>query len=226
LNIFTILEQMNWRLRAFLGSPQINPALVGWRHDSRFCVVAEWLFFELCASDEYDPREWLFVDADAIVCAGQCIPTPMVLSLFIDLIDAAICSSDDLAARDGRVMDLEAARALLRAERQAALRLLPQEAASVARCSSHGCRKPAVSPEIYGFLDIDPYPHGIPRRASCRLFVGKLCQDHCQQVVVPPASWWPQEFDCEWLPRSAEPDVWESETDSGGTQQYDLDKAL
>lgn len=196
MDIHELLNQADWRLRAYFGSPSTDARLVGWRRDPGACPVAEWLYFEELRSKGFLPDAAIVVDTEWIILRDKMIATPPVLSRFIDLIDrrqgAIFCGEGT------RVDRAEAQSALLQAEHQVAQRLLPERATSVERCGYHdaggGCIKRAISPLIYGFLDMDPHPHSKPQRGSCRPFLGRLCEEHWQQAVVPPDSWWPEEL--------------------------------
>lgn len=201
MNIRALLEQSAWRIRAYLGAPSTDTRLVGWRHDPCCCPVAEWLFFEEGEQGRQDllPGEEIAVDREMIVWRSQIMATPPVVAQFIDLID--VCPIAPF--RDGigaRVARPEAVAALHQAEHMMAQRLLPVCAESVQRCgyrefsNAETCGAPAITPVIYGFLDTNPFIQNKPQRASCRLFLGSLCEEHWRRAVIVPRSWWPEEF--------------------------------
>lgn len=194
MNTHMILEQAFWRLRAYWCSPGMDASTVGWRRDSTACPIAEWLFFEGLYEDlalETAPS----VDAEWIIWRGEMIATPPMLSSFIDLLDARQTAS---CGESTRVSRIEALQTLLQAEHRVSQRLLPMQAESLPRCdyrsrSDEACPKAASSGWIYCFLDHNQSLDLHPRRSSCRLFVGRLCDEHSHLIVVPPESWWPQE---------------------------------
>lgn len=92
----------------------------------------------------------------------------------------------------------EAFAALFQAEQIATRYQLPA-LASVHRCvysapwGGH-CRARAVTPEIHGFLTINPdNPKMLPDYLECWPFTGRLCVRHLGHLVVPPDAWWPIE---------------------------------
>lgn len=197
MNIHQLLAEASWRMRAYFGSDNVDSGRVGWRGLPQFCPVAEWLDFE-----QLQVREWRMhlpsVDGDDLVYDGERLATPPLLARFIDLIDTATLASSDTWLRlDDRVSREEALAALAEAERLCSRWLLPERAQSL-QCAyswpGHTrCRESGVTPEIHGFLMCDPNPHRRPGRLDCWAFTGRLCGRHLAHLVIPPASWWPEE---------------------------------
>src|SRR5579885_2363613 len=198
MNIEHLLREASWRVRAFLGAPQTDPARVGWRQDSTCCPLAEWLAYEYLQATGRFPPMIISVDAESIIVGQQMLATPPMLSTFIDLVDSASLAPDTWMARDARVTAREAEAALVEAERRSACRLLPEQTASVPRCAyverGRRCEMPASTPVVHGFFQYNCYSPGEQLcRQNCIPFIGGVCAKHWLQVVVPPASWWPRE---------------------------------
>lgn len=196
MNIHTALTQADWRMRAYFGAPTTDPQRIGWRRDSCNCPIGEWLFFEDPPGGELFP----YIGRDWIIWGNTRVVMPPTLQRFIDLLDreppSIFRGEASCVSRD------EAEAALLEAEHQAAMRLLPEYAESLARCDFRDerctCLNQAASPQLYGFLDMNAAPHSSkPQRASCRLFFGRLCAAHLPRLIVAPDWWWPQEFSAE-----------------------------
>jgi len=103
------------------------------------------------------------------------------------------------SAVDERRATLEQAfSALFQAERIATRYQLPERAchtrcAYVAPWGGH-CRARSCTPEIHGFLTINPdNPKVPPNYLECWPFTGRLCVRHLGHLVVPPDAWWPEE---------------------------------
>jgi hypothetical protein len=200
MTIEQLLAEASWRLRAYFGSDQVDPDRVGWRFAPVLCPVAEWLDFEQLRA--HDERMHLpSVGPDDIVYDGEVIMTPLLLTTFVDLIDAATCAPNAWLAASARVSQQEALAALAEAERCCTSWLLPARAQSL-QCAyswpGHGrCQASGITPEIHGFLMCDPNPHSRPGRLDCWTFTGRLCARHLAHLVMPPASWWPEEHEGE-----------------------------
>jgi hypothetical protein len=202
MTIEQLLAEASWRLRAYLGSDQVDPGRVGWRFAPVLCPVAEWLDFEQLQTQ--DGRTHLpSVGPDDLVYDCKVVATPPLLACFIDLIDAAALAPDAWLAASARVSQAEALAALAEAERCCSRWLLPERAQSVSCAYSwpgHGrCQAAGVTPEIHGFLMCDPNPHSRPGRLDCWTFTGRLCTQHLGHLVMPPASWWPEEQECKQI---------------------------
>lgn len=193
-----LLEQASWRLRGYLGAPSTDERLVGWRRDGCACPVAEWLLFEAEERGGLPEVSVYSVDHEYIAWGSEIASTPLALVSFIDIIDRQHRMFwQDNASRVSRE---EASAALLEAERWMAQRLLPARAESLPRCEyagkdGHRCGQVAITPVIYGFLDQSAQPLAKPQRASCRLFLGRLCEEHWRRAVIPPSTWWPKPSD-------------------------------
>ncbi len=177
-----LLDQSNWRLRAWLLS--LDPGeRAGWRKDPGNCPVANWLEAEandhitivIADIERISIRDWRKKRA-----AQSCV-TPLLFEFFIDQVDAQTraCLRRELALV---LLD--------QAERQLCGRLLPQWS-TCQPCDVPGCQKYAVTPPLHGFLSAQR--HGKIVREACRLFSGRLCGDHLQQLIVPPDDWWPKD---------------------------------
>ncbi len=191
-----MLGQSCWRLRVWLQS--LDPGgLAGWSDDDGTCPVVKWLEDEagdcatiVIADDERIAwRGWQINEDHAV----QYSLTPLLLSLFIDLVDR----------QQSAWISREQALTLLdQAECQIPGRLLPQWAESVQRCAYAGCMVEASTEEWFGFLGSSP--DGDLHRANCWPFRGRLCSQHVNQLVVPPDSWWwPSDPETVWSPELA-----------------------
>ena len=193
MNIEQIIAGASWRIRAFLGAPENDPERVGWRHDASCCPLAEWLNFEYIRAGSFPPA--VSVDADEIIVGETILASSPLLRSFVDLIDGAVLAPDAWKAQDERVSRQEAEAALVEAEKRATRLLLPKQAASVPRCAyvENGwrCEMPASTPVVHGFFQLRE-PHEHICRQCCIPFIGGVCGKHWLQVVVPPASWWPE----------------------------------
>lgn len=197
MNIEQLITEASWRIRAFLGAPESDSARVGWRGESSLCPLAEWLNFEYLRSGSFPPP--VSIDAEEIIVGETTLMNPSELRIFVDLIDGAILAPDAWLAEDARVTREEAEAALAEAERRAVRLLLPKQAASVPRCAysdedGRRCGMPASTPVVHGFFQRSlGHEHEHLCRGNCAPFIGGVCSKHWLQVVIPPASWWPQE---------------------------------
>lgn len=184
--IETLLEDATWRLRAYLGSPAMDPEHVGWRCDSELCPAAQWLNEELIAisTEIYD---------DMLFIGEQLYAMPPLLANFIRIVDAktfadpALRHPLDLVG--DRVSQQEALAALALAQGLAGQLCAEPILLPGPLCVYPGCHAPAATGRLYGFLDIVG-ANAFPVRENCLEFVGSLCDTHVPCLVFPPNSWW------------------------------------
>lgn len=207
MHLHTLLGQADWRLRAYLQTlDQEEPA--GWRQDASLCPIALWIEKELGTTGA-------IVTETRVIADVQTARTPLLLALFIGLVDAGEGEDEDRKEQDplaghetllsqlagqcaAHITGHEALLALQLAERRAAQLVLPRRADSqqcaYADQDGQRCEGEAQTPWLHAF-----YTHqqlGTIQRADCTEFRGVMCAAHWSHVVCPPADWYEDDTPC------------------------------